>query len=85
MEFVMGNGETVTLEGPTATSSTSSSGSSPNGVKTRPTVISQGPSESFLSLTYLDADGVPIAAQGPNGRIGDLPPLARYPFLGTQV
>ncbi len=85
MEFVMGNGETVTLEGSDGYFINEFAGELPEGVKTRPNGDLPVSFRIFLSLTYFDADGVPIAAQGPNGRIGDLPPLARYPFLGAQV
>jgi hypothetical protein len=85
MVFVMGNGERVRLEGHDGYFVNEYVGELPNSVKQGPDGDFPASFETFRSLTYLDANGVPIAAQGPAGRVGDLPTLARYPFLGTQV
>jgi predicted enzyme related to lactoylglutathione lyase len=70
MVFVMGNGQTVRLEGHDGYFINEFVGELPDNVRQGPGGDLPASFQTFRSVTYLDADGVPIAAQGPQGRIG---------------
>jgi hypothetical protein len=85
VEFVMGDGESLRIEGNEGYFALEYLADLPRNLRPDRDGVLPDSFNAFDAVTYFDANGDPIAAQGGSeGRLPGVPSLGRYPFLGTQ-
>lgn len=83
VEFVMTNGETVSVVGNDGYFVLEYVGELPSNKKPRLDELQDPFLEGYRSITYLDAEGTPIAQERNGPPVDELPGLGAYPGIGS--